>query len=210
MQYGLRFQDPGLFIPMYLLKARICLTRKQFEEAHLLLIKAMKETDKPYWIGVLHIMKAQAYLLEGNISYAQQEFFRVTDFINYRIASKNPFYLLVQGRILYAKNQIEEALQIAIRLKEGAIQEKQVVTFIEAGLLEATCHFELEKEESALTVLHDTLEQGALYGYCRTFLEEKYVLPLLHKYWRIRQHNKRHKFNSVPSAYVNKLLQKTI
>ncbi|MDM5231355.1 LuxR C-terminal-related transcriptional regulator [Lysinibacillus pakistanensis] len=208
LQYGLRFQDPGLFIPMYLLKARICLTRKQFEEAHLLLIKAMKETDKPYWIGVLHIMKAQAYLLEGNISYAQQEFFRVTDFINYRIASKNPFYLLVQGRILYAKNQIEEALQIAIRLKEGAIQEKQVVTFIEAGLLEATCHFELEKEESALTVLHDTLEQGALYGYCRTFLEEKYVLPLLHKYWRIRQHNKRHKFNSVPSAYVNKLLQK--
>lgn len=208
LQYGLRFQDPGLFIPMYLLKARIYLTRKQFEEAHLLLIKAMKETDKPYWIGVLHIMKAQAYLLEGNISYAQQEFFRVTDFINYRIASKNPFYLLVQGRILYAKHQIEEALQIAIRLKEGAIQEKQVVTFIEAGLLEATCHFELEKEESALTVLHDTLEQGALYGYCRTFLEEKYALPLLQKYWRIRQHSKRHIFNSVPLAYVNKLLQK--
>jgi len=47
-----------------------------------------------------------------------------------------------------------------------------------------------------------------LYGYCRTFLEEKYALPLLHKYWRIRRHNKRHKFNSVPSAYVNKLLQK--
>lgn len=208
LQYGLRFQDPGLFIPMYLLKARIYITKKQFEDAHLLLIKAMKETDKPYWIGVLHIMKAQAYLSEGNISYAQREFFKVTDFINYRIASRNPFYLLVQGRILYAKNQIEEALQIAIRLKEGAIQEKQVVTFIEAGLLEAACHFELEKEESALTILHDTLEQGALYGYCRTFLEEEVILPLLHKYWRIRQHNKRNIFNSVPLAYVNKLLQK--
>lgn len=82
------------------------------------------------------------------------------------------------------------------------------MTFIEAGLLEAACHFELEKEESALTILHDTLEQGALYGYCRTFLEEEVILPLLHKYWRIRQHNKRNIFNSVPLAYVNKLLQK--
>ena len=74
--------------------------------------------------------------------------FRVTDFINYRIASRNPFYLLVQGKILYANNQLEEALQIAIRLKEGAIQEKQIVTLIEAGLLEAICHFRLGKRIS--------------------------------------------------------------
>lgn len=157
LKYGLRFQDPGLFIPMYLLKARIYMTKKQFEEAHMVLIEAMKETDKPYWVGMLYIMKAQSYLLEGNISYAQQEFFRVTDFINYRIASRNPFYLLVQGKILYANNQLEEALQIAIRLKEGAIQEKQIVTLIEAGLLEAICHFSLGKEDFALTGLHAAL-----------------------------------------------------
>ncbi|WP_341301332.1 LuxR C-terminal-related transcriptional regulator [Lysinibacillus sp. FSL H8-0500] len=208
LQYGLRFQDPGLFIPMYLLKARIYMTNKQFEEAHILLHEAMKETDKPYWIGVLYIMKAQAYLQEGNISYAQREFFRVTDFINYKIARRNPFYLFVQSKIYYAKNQIEEALQIAIRMKEGAIQDKQVGTSIEASLVEAACHFELGKEEAAITILHDALEQGALYGYCRTFLEEKAVFPLLHKYWRIRQHNKRDVFQSVSLTYVHKLLQK--
>lgn len=207
LQYGLRFQDPGLFIPMYLLKARIYMTKKQFEEAHMVLIEAMKETDKPYWVGMLYIMKAQSYLLEGNISYAQQEFFRVTDFINYRIASRNPFYLLVQGKILYANNQLEEALQIAIRLKEGAIQEKQIVTLIEAGLLEAICHFSLGKEDFALTGLHAALEHGVLYGYYRTFIEEDSIWPLLNKYWRIRQHSKGDTFKSVPLAYVNKLLQ---
>lgn len=207
LQYGLRFQDPGLFIPMYLLKARIYITKKQFEEAHMLLIKAMKETDKPYWVGMLYIMKAQSYLLEGNISYAQQEFFKVTNFMNYRIASRNPFYLLVQGKILYANNQLEEALQIAIRLKEGATQEKQIVTLIEAGLLEAICHFSLGKEDFALPVLHDALEQGVLYGYYRTFIEEDSIWPLLNKYWRIRQHSKGDIFKSVPLAYVNKLLQ---
>ncbi|MFJ7370963.1 LuxR C-terminal-related transcriptional regulator [Lysinibacillus sp. NPDC098008] len=207
LQYGLHFQDPGLFIPMYLLKARIYMTNKQFEEAYILLHEAMKKTDKPYWIGVLYIMKAQAYLQEGNISYAQQEFFRVTDFINYKIARRNPFYLFVQSKIYYAKNQIEEALQIAIRMKEGAIQEKQVGTLIEASLVEAACHFELGKEEAALAILHDALEQGALYGYCRTFLDEEAILSLLHKYWRIRQHNKQDAFQSVPLAYVYKLLQ---
>ena len=40
----------------------------------MVLIEAMKETDKPYWVGMLYIMKAQSYLLEGNISYAQQGF----------------------------------------------------------------------------------------------------------------------------------------
>lgn len=207
LQYGLRFQDPGLFIPMYLLKARICLTKKQFEDAHMLLIEAMKKTDKSYWIGMVYIMKAQAYLLEGNISYAQREFLRVTDFISYKIASRNPFYLLIQCRILYAKNQIEEALQIAIRLKEGAIQEKQMVTLIEAGLLEAACQFELDQEDIALSVLHVLLEQGVLHGYYHTFIEEDSIWPLLNKYWRIRQHSKGDIFNSVPLAYVNKLLQ---
>lgn len=122
------------------------------------------------------------------------------------IASKNPFYLLVQGKILYAKNQVEEALQIAIRLKEGATQEKQIVTLIEAGLLEAICHFSLGKEDFALTVLHDALEHGVSYGYYRTFIEEDSIWPLLNKYWRLRQHNKGDTFKSVPLAYVNKLL----
>lgn len=98
-------------------------------------------------------------------------------------------------------------MQIAIRLKEGAIQEKQIVTLIEAGLLEAICHFSLGKEDFALTVLHAALEHGVSYGYYRTFIEEDTIWPLLNKYWRLRQHSKGDTFKSVPLAYVNKLLQ---
>jgi len=207
LQYGLRFQDPGLFIPMYLLKTRIFVSEKRFEDARILLVEAMKETEQPYWIGVLYIMKAQTFLLEGKISHAQQELYKVTDYINYKIASKLPFHLSTQGRTLLAKGQTEAALQMAVRIKEGAIQEKQIGTIIEAGIFEAICHLELEQEDSALLVLHDTLSHGAQYGYYRSFLEDEAVFPLLHKYWNVRQNDKSEKFNSVPMNYVEELLQ---
>lgn len=207
LKYGHNFHDPGLFIPMYLLKARIFMAKKQYEDARILLANVTNLNANSYWTSLLYIMKSLTYLFEGNVSYAKLDFLKSSDYMNYKIAAKQPFYLLTQARILLADNYKEEALKIAVRVKESAVQENQIVTIIEAGILEAVCNLSLGKEDSALFNLHGTIEFAAPYGYIRPFIEEEAIFPLLNKYYRIRQNDTSHIFNSIPLTYVKKVLR---
>ncbi|KAA0941027.1 hypothetical protein FQ087_21515 [Sporosarcina sp. ANT_H38] len=206
LQYGHHFKDPGLFIPMYILKGRIHATKKQFTAAHNLLDYAMETTQNRHWIGLLCTMKAHCYLLEGNVLQAEQQLYQSTGLNNPKAESGQEFWLLVQARVLLAKEQAEDALLIITRVKTKALQERQISTIVEAIVLEAICQMKLSHEEEALIVFHEALDHGAPYGYLRTFLDEADAIPLLIEYSKIRNNRKSAYWDSVPLAYVEQLI----
>lgn len=73
LQFGHHFKDPSLFIPMYILKARVLVAKQQFLEAHVILEYAMETTNERHWLDSLRTMKAYCYLFEGNIQMAGRE-----------------------------------------------------------------------------------------------------------------------------------------
>lgn len=206
LQYGHHFKDPGLFIPMYLLKGRVYAAKKQFVEAYAILDYAKETTKERHWLDSLRTMKAHCYLLEGHILQAEQELSESTGLNNLDAKSGQEIWLLVHVRLLLAKGQVKEGLKTSIRVKEKALRERQVSTIVEATVLEAICQLDLGNKKAALVALQKALEQGAPYGYVRTFLDELPVLPLLKKYLHIRQKGGSVDWNSVPITYVEQLV----
>ena len=207
LQYGHRFQDPGLYIPMYILKSRVYATKKHFVKAHAVLNYAMNIVKERHWLDSLRAMKAHCYLLEEDVSHAEQELEKSTGLNHLNAKSEQEFWLLVHVRLLLAKGQAEEALKTTIRVKEKALQERQISTIVEATVLEAICQMNLSHEEAALTTLREALEYAAPYGYIRTFLDESTVIPLLKKYVKIRKNQTSAHCYAVPLKYVEQLIE---
>lgn len=205
LQYGHRFQDPGLYIPMYILKSRVYATKKQFKKAHAVLDYAMNIVKERHWLDSLRAMKAHCYLLGEDVSRAEQELKKSTGLNHLDAKSEQEFWLLIYVRLLLAKGQAEEALKTTIRVKEKALQERQISTIVEATVLEAVCQMKLSQEKVALSALREALEYAAPYGYIRTFLDEVDVIPLLKKHVK-NQQTSSHCY-AVPLAYVEQLLE---
>lgn len=199
LQYGHQFNDPGLFIPMYLLKSRVFAMRRQFVSAHAILDHAIEMVKEKHWLASIQIMKAYCYLLEGNLLQAKT--------ILTLTKSRHPFWLLVHARLLLAQEEKEDALATIISVKLKATLEVQVSTIIEATTLEAICHLAMNNEDAALTALHEALKQGEPYGYVRTFLDETATISLLTKYLAIRQQNEQVHWNNVPLSYVEHIVE---
>lgn len=202
LQYGHDFHDPGLFVPMYLLKARIYATKKQFIHAYTVLDHALENVEESHWKNLLFAMKAHCHLLEGDAGQAEIELYKLT---NNKRASKQAFWLLVQARLLLATKEIKEALLISVQVKEQALQDQQVSLIIEAAVLEASCQLMLANEGAALEALHEALTYGAPYQYVRTFLDEEKSIPLLRKYIKMREKGANAKWDSVPLSYIEHL-----
>ncbi|MFJ7935004.1 LuxR C-terminal-related transcriptional regulator [Sporosarcina sp. NPDC096371] len=207
LRYGHRFKDPGLLVPMYLLKSRIYMVRKQFVAAHALLDYAMERVKEHHWLNALYAMKVQVYLQENNIFHAEREFSKITMHHGCKVESRQPFCTLTHVRLLLAKKQPGEALKFIIQAKTRAMQEGQVSTNVEASVLEAICQAVLMNEDAALEALHEALEQGKPYGYVRTFLDEADIASLLRKYMNKRQSGITAHWDSVPYSYAEQLLE---
>ncbi len=204
LRYGHRFQNPGLFVPMYIMKSRIYVTRRQFVQAHALLDYTIDMVKDWHWSTNVYAVKAQYLLLEGSAREAEQALYKMT---NESVQSGNPLWLLVHTRILIAKGLLEDAIRIVIQVKEKALSEGQISTIVEAAVLEAICQMKLLNADTALPALHEALEHGSLYGYVRTFLDEPEVPSLLRKYVKKRKREHRDVWDTVPLAYVEHLLE---
>ncbi len=199
IKYGHSLQDPGLFIPMYVLKAQIYVLNKNYIAAHALIDNVMDLVSEKHWLNILRTMKARCYLLEGDMLRTEVELRKAE--------SKQPFWLLAHVRFLLAKAKLEEALKTIIQVKTKALQEEQVSTIIEATMLEAICEMQMGHKDSAVKALHEALSHGSAYGYVRTFLDEEASLNLLKAYLKMRQKNKKISWNSVPLSYVELLIE---
>ncbi|WP_298470523.1 LuxR C-terminal-related transcriptional regulator [uncultured Psychrobacillus sp.] len=199
LKYGHSLKDPGLFIPMYVLKSQIYALNKNFVAAHALLDNVLDSINDKHWQSILLTMKARCFLLEGNTLRAEAELRKAE--------SRQPFWLLVHARLLLATAKVEEALKTVIQVKTKAIEEDQVSTIVEASLLEAICEMEMDHKDSALNALHEALSYGSTYDYVRTFLDEEGSIKLLKAYTKERQKHKKTGWNSVPLSYVERLIE---
>lgn len=207
LQYAYRFEDTGLSIPLYLLKSRIYIAKKQFAAAHAVLDHALQSVTEWYWIRSLQALKAYSYLMESDIKNAEIELFKTKRPDILKIELGQEFWLLVYVRFLLATNQFEEALKIVIRVKEKSSTEEQISTIIEASILESLCYMKLNQKESSYAVLHKALEIGSPFGYKRIFIDESEIIPLLKKYVNYRKRNYNKYWESVPQSYVEDLLR---
>lgn len=180
IQRGHELQDPGLFIPMYLLQSKLYLIEKKTTSALALLTQAKNVVTEKHWLATLGIMQAACHIANGDIISAEKEL-EVTK-------SNQPFWMLVHARLLLAKQQPDNALAIVIQMKTKAQQEMQIATTIEATVLEAICHQRLGDTATALSTLQEALKTAAPYYYIRTFLDEEEIYPLLNK---VRQLHKK-------------------
>lgn len=199
LEYGLGHKDPGLFVPMYLLKAQMHLKNQNFLSAHMLLSNAIGIVQEKHWIHTLQTMMAKCYLLEGDLLQAEQELTKSE--------AKHPFWMLVNARFLIAKSKAEDALKLILHVKTKALQEMQISTIIEAFILEAICEKTLGNKESSIMSIHEALKHGETYKYIRTFLDEKDCKSILKDYLTMRQTTKDINLEKVSLAYVNFLLE---
>lgn len=204
LRYGHRFQDPGLFLPMYLLKSRIYVVRKQFMMADALLDYAVGHVKEWHWKQVLYAAKAHHYLEEGNVARAEETLNRLS---TTSVQFRSPYWMLVHARLLIAKGQAEEAFKTVLQLKKGALRDGQISTLVESNVLEAICQMALCQDDAAMLALHEALEWGSPYGYVRTFIDETQIFSLLRKYEKKRITNRNEQWNTVPLSYVERLLE---
>ncbi|WP_342506725.1 LuxR C-terminal-related transcriptional regulator [Sporosarcina sp. FSL K6-2383] len=207
IRFGHLFQDPGLFVPMYLLKSRIYVANERFIAAHALLDYAMEKVKEHHWLNVLHAEKIRFYLQEDSVAQAENEYSKIALTNGQKRESSQPFYTLTHVRLLLAQKQAEEALKLIVQVRVRAIQEEQISTIVETTVLEAICQSVLLNEDAALAALHEAMVQGERYGYIRTFIDEEEVMPLLRKYLKRRQSGISTPWDSVPLSFVKQLLQ---
>lgn len=196
LQQGHQLNDPGLFIPMYLLKAKIYLSEGKLTSAQAMLTQVKNMVTEKHWITCIRIMQAYCSILSGDSRNAELE-------LN-ATKTKQPFWELVYTRFLLMKQQPEEALTILIQTKTKALQDSQTATLVEATMLEALCHNRLGDPETALKVLHEAIQFGAPYYYIRTFLDEAELQPLLNRYLTRLQQNGQSE-QSISSHYLQHL-----
>ncbi|MFZ0578532.1 MAG: LuxR C-terminal-related transcriptional regulator [Psychrobacillus psychrotolerans] len=173
---GLQNYRPDLYVPMYILKAQMYIMHDQLLSAQAMLQQITEKVNEKHWKNTLKIMQAHCHLLNGELESAK--------FLLDITKSYEPFWRLTYTRFLLKSSLNEEALHTIIQVKTEAQQEGQLATLIEATVLEVICHDQMTNHDVAFKTLHDAFQLAATYGYIRTFLDEKGVLPIIERYFR--------------------------
>lgn len=192
---GHHHQDPGLFIPMYLLKAKIYTHQQQATTARAMLAQVLEGVSEKHWRTSIQIMQAYCFIIDGDSQNAEM--------LLQATKTKQPFWQLVYARLLLLKGELNDALSIVIQVKTKAQQDEQIATIIEATVLEAICQHRLGNTSIALDILHEVLQLAAKYYYVRTLLDEKDLLPLLEQYFQLESYAL--KWDPYPDYYFNYL-----
>ena len=208
IRLGRRFEDPGVIVPMFLLKCQIQLNKQNYKEVQRLLglIEAYAVKLKEFhWMESIHAMGAKVYLLQNKVDEAENELNKVKNSSQYIGGTENEFWWFVNVRLLISKKEFERGLQIINRIKTVAHEEEQISTAIEATLLQALLYSLLDNNRLALDALHESLELGFPYGYMRVFLNEREMLPLIQKYIKLREKHEMAIWSNIPLDYIVKI-----
>lgn len=171
MEYSYKRGKNDLYVPLAILKAKLYIAQGQQISAQAMLQQIIEQVTDIHWKNALKIMLARCYLLNNELEQAQFTLDITTSY--------EPFWRLTNARLLLKQSRFEEALHTVIQVKTEAEQEEQLSTLIEATVLEAICHEQMNNSKFALKVLQEALQIAAPYGYIRTFLDEKDSLPLV-------------------------------
>ena len=169
-----KYNDPTLLIPMYLLKAKIYLMQGQGSYAIAMLDAFYNIISEKHWQTTILIMKAYCYIQEDNLAEAES-------LLN-TTKSNQPFWMIVNTRLLLKQKKPKEALQMILHVKTNALKDNQIATLIEATVLEVICHIQLDEMGIALEMLHETFYNASQYYYVRSIIEEPEVIHLIEHY----------------------------
>lgn len=175
LRSGHQFQDPGLLVPMYILKSKIAALEEQYIVAQSILDHAIETINERHWIDSIRVMKALLFLRESNVVQAEQELAKIKE----NMDKNSPFYLLVKARYLLMKEHLLEAQQLIVQVQLQAQQQGQLSTCIEATILLAICLAEQGQADKSLMTLHQALKLAEPYQYIRTFMDEPQTYALL-------------------------------
>lgn len=174
LSYSLKKNLPHLYIPMYILKAKIFIQRKQIKSAQTMLEQISQKINENYWKNAFNTMLAQCYLELDEIDNAK--------FLLNREHSYYIFDRLIYVKLLLKENNYKEALNIVVDIQLTATEEQQIATIIEATIFEAICHIKMNFIELACHAIHNILPIASRNHYIRLFLDNKEIFPALKHY----------------------------
>jgi len=197
IQFGQDHHDASLYVPMYLLMAKMYVDQNQVSSAHAILNQASQFVKEKHWHNPIKIMQAYCFIQEGNVQQA--------DLLLAATQSGQPFWLLVNARLCLQLDRPQKALQAIMQVKMKAKKDKQIATLLEATVLEVVCYMRLKQRNMAMDTLHEALQLAASFYYARTILDEKEVLPLLREY--LQREDVKQRWEKDPTDYFE-FLQK--
>ncbi|QUW23300.1 hypothetical protein JSQ81_07125 [Sporosarcina sp. Marseille-Q4063] len=208
IKIGRSFKDPGIVVPMFVLKCRIEMTKQDYPEAQRYLEKAKSyalSQVEPQWIDVIQIMEAMIHIQQDKIVKAEGKLFgAITN--EYIGGIGNEFWWFVYVRVLIKKKDYEQGLQTITQLKTRAFEDEQITLIIEASLLEAILHKLNGNNRQALDMLNEALKFGSRYGYIRLFLNEHEIYSLMKMYIKLRKDRHIPSWSTIPIDYVKKIM----
>lgn len=171
---GLQNNAPHLYIPMYILKAKVLMANKQVAVAQAMLEQMLQKVRETHWQNAFKTMIAQCYLEQNHIEQAKKLLLNGHSF--------HIFDRLIYVKVLMKEQSYDEALNIIIDIQHTANEEQQLATMIEATIFEAICHMHMHNMELACHALHHVLPNAHTYHYVRLFLDNRDVLHVLKHY----------------------------
>jgi LuxR family transcriptional regulator, maltose regulon positive regulatory protein len=208
IKIGQSFNDPGIVVPMFVLKCRIEIKKQNYQEAQRYLEKAKScavSQVEPHWIDSIQIMEAMIYIHQDKIAKAEEKLaISVTN--EYIGGVENEFWWFAYVRLLIKKKDYKQGLQTIIQLKNRAYIDEQITLIIEALLLEAILQKLNGNNRQALDMLNDALKFGSRYGYKRIFLNEHEIYPLMKMYIKLRKERHIPSWSTIPIEYVENII----
>ncbi|ARD48430.1 LuxR C-terminal-related transcriptional regulator [Sporosarcina sp. P33] len=202
------YQDPGLLIPMYILRCKLYLAKGETAKAHETVKNALSYAPDSFWRKFLHACQALIYLKEQHVQLAEEILSKTENAVDEN-CEKHSFISLVRARMLLENSSQEAALEAVRRVKLDAQKEAQVLTFIEAAILESVCYARSESWEQMARALQEAMTCSKEYGYTQLFAEEDCMEAMLKEYAKVRKQRGDIDWSGVPSFYVERLVQAT-
>lgn len=174
IQASLSANLPQLYIPMYILKAKMLIANNQVQTALVMLEQQLQKVTQTHWQNAFKTMIAQCYLELGDLDNAKK-----------LLNAGHSFYIfdrLIYAKLLIKEQNYSEALRIISDIQLIANEEQQIATIIEATIFEAICHVKMNNIELACHALHHVLPLAQKHYYLRLFLDNRDVLQALKHY----------------------------
>jgi LuxR family transcriptional regulator, maltose regulon positive regulatory protein len=168
-----------------------------------------RESDAPQAIADAAFWKARLHLMRNELPAAASELERVSDVDDVPRSTQDAFRISL-ARLLVAREDHDEALQLLDRLREAAESADRRSYAIAILTLQALALRAKEEKSRALDVMGRVLALAEPEGYIRIFVEEgPPMAELLSEVLEAQQRGRLDSLRRVPAHYLRKLLAAT-
>lgn len=193
---GRQYNDMGLCVPMYILKAKIHVAQKNYDAAYSVIQHALKMDMEHHWRELLRTM--QVYIdLQSGAKDIRASLFTILHVQESDLTMQHMFWKIAYVRLLITEQAYEEALHEIIHMREHALNEQQITWLVEIGILEAICYRALDQVTNALIAIQNALTTAIDYRYITLFIQNDDALAIVRMYAKVQQDAEMQKYMRV-------------